>query len=308
MEEFTKSRRSFLKQSLLVGAGLATGLMPRLSFAKKQTVLTILHTNDTHSRLDPFPPNGPHAGKGGVAARKRLIDQIRKDNEHVLLFDAGDVFQGTPYFNFFKGALEMRAMTLLGYDAATMGNHDFDEGVDNFGKQLKHADFPFLVANYDFSETSLAGKVKAFEVFERAGLRIGVFGLGIDPKGLIPEGLFGKVKFSEPLTVAKQMVSDLRDNQCDLIIVLSHLGHAYQDGKMSDVRLASELEGIDLIIGGHTHTFLSTPKEIPGPMGKKTLVAQVGHSGLILGRIDLVVERKFRRKSWTSVNIGVGET
>lgn len=309
MEEFIKSRRHFLKQFMLVGTGLASGFLPRLAFAKKRTMLTILHTNDTHSRLDPFPANGPHAGKGGVAARKRLIDQIRKENEHVLLFDAGDVFQGTPYFNFFKGALEMRAMTLMGYDAATMGNHDFDEGVDNFGKQLKHANFPFLVANYDFSETSLAGKVKAFEVFEKAGLRIGVFGLGIDPTGLIPEGLFGQVRYLDPLAVAQKMVAELRVKQrCDLIVLLSHLGHAYQDGKISDVRLAAESEGIDLIIGGHTHTFLSTPKEISGLKGEKTLVAQVGHSGLVLGRIDLVVEGKFRRKSWSSIGINVSDT
>jgi 5'-nucleotidase len=184
MEEFAYNRRGFIKSSLLTGVGLAGGLWPISASARKPTRLTILHTNDTHSRIDPYPAGGPNAGMGGVLARMRLIESIRSEEEHVLLFDAGDIFQGTPYFNFFKGAVEMKAMQRMGYDAATMGNHDFDEGVENFERQMKHIRFPIVVSNYDFSKTSLAGKIKSYQIFKLGKLKVGVFGLGIDPKGL----------------------------------------------------------------------------------------------------------------------------
>jgi len=308
MAEYTNDRRGFVKQVVVLVGGASSGLLPLALQAADYTVITILHTNDTHSRIDPYPANGPNAGRGGVAIRRKLIEQIRKEQQHVLLFDAGDIFQGTPYFNFFKGALEMRAMQLMGYDAATMGNHDFDEGIENFNKQLQHVRFPFLVANYDFDQTALAGKTEPYRVFERGGIRIGVFGLGINPQGLIPDTLFGKTIFEDPYTAAVRTTTLLKQQEkCQLVVCLSHLGYNYQDGRPSDCRLAAAVEGIDLILGGHTHTFLSTPTLITGPKGEKTLVAQVGHSGLVLGRIDLVCDRKKGRIDWTSTPLDVKE-
>lgn len=298
MVESNVARRLFLKRGLLAGAWLS---VPRSLYAlagKNEVSLTILHTNDTHSRIEPYPMNGPNAGLGGIAARKRLIDAIRAKEDHVLLLDAGDIFQGTPYFNFFKGALEMKAMQWMGYDATAMGNHDFDEGVENFARQMEHIRFPVLASNYDLSETVLDGKVKSNHILHKGGLKIGLFGLGIDPAGLIPDKLFGKTKYLDPLETAKAQVKYLREEQnCDLVICLSHLGHRYQDTiKPSDMRLASEVPGIDVVIGGHTHTFLDEPVKLSHKDGRQTLVCQVGHSGIRLGRIDLRFH--VQRKMW----------
>lgn len=261
-------------------------------WAARKVRITILHTNDTHSRIDPYPEHGPNAGRGGVAARMRLIKQIKASSEHVLLFDAGDIFQGTPYFNFFKGALEMKAMQMMGYDAATMGNHDFDEGLANFERQIKHVNFPFLVSNYNFDNTILKGKVKSYTVFDRGGIRLGVFGLGIDPHGLIPKALFGDVQYLDPIQKAEEMVDLLkRDKGCHFVVCLSHLGYTYkEEGRPSDVRLAHQVAGIDLIIGGHTHTFLEKGVLVQGPAMQACQVVQVGHSGLQLGRVELTFE------------------
>lgn len=298
MDGLNFARRRFLKRSMLAGAFFA---LPRALFAlsnRSETKLTILYTNDTHSRIEPFPLNGPNAGLGGIAARKRLIDAIRATEEHVVLLDAGDIFQGTPYFNFFKGAIEMKAMQWMGYDATTMGNHDFDEGVDNFAKQTEHIRFPVVVSNYGVEGTALAGKLKTHHILRKGELKIGIFGLGISPDGLIPEKLFEGVKHHDPFEVAKEQVSYLRKKQkCDLVICLSHLGHKYQDvEKPSDQRLAAEVEGIDIIIGGHTHTFLDVPVRVKQKDGHETLVCQVGHSGLRLGRLDLRFQSE--RKKW----------
>lgn len=292
MEEFVTSRRNFVKQGLVVAGGLVTGLSSLPAWAARKVKITILHTNDTHSRIDPYPENGPNAGRGGVAARMRLIKQIRATEEHVLLFDAGDIFQGTPYFNFFKGALEMKAMQMMGYDAATMGNHDFDEGVENFDAQLKHVQFPFLVANYDFKQTVLRNKIKPYTVFVKGGIRIGVFGLGINPVGLIPDKLFGGTVYNDPIEKAKQMIQVLRvQESCHYVVCLSHLGYAYDDlNRPSDMLLAASVDGIDLIIGGHTHTFLQNGTLVKGPAGSPCNIVQVGHSGLQLGRVDLSFE------------------
>lgn len=298
MEDLSLNRRAFVKQVGMAAAVLAFPWPAWGGNSRKAERLTILFTNDTHSRIDPFPANGPNAGMGGIAMRKKLIDEIRQQAGHVLLFDAGDIFQGTPYFNFFKGALEMKAMQWMGYDAATLGNHDFDEGVDNLVKQMEHVRFPFLVANYDCSATPLQERVKPYHVFRKAGIRIGVFGLGIDPKGLIPEKLFGEVIYSDPYEAASRMVATLRKHEkCELVICLSHLGYRYQDEKPSDLRIASVVKGIDIIIGGHTHTVLETADKVAHASGEVTHICQTGHSGLRLGRIDIdVVNKRLQKK------------
>lgn len=298
MEDLRLNRRSFVKKAGLAMTALAFPWPVLGRRSPKTTQLTILFTNDTHSRIDPFPANGPNAGLGGIAARKQLLDSIRNEREHVLLFDAGDIFQGTPYFNFFKGALEMKAMQWLGYDGATLGNHDFDEGVENLAKQMEHTRFPFVVANYAFDATPLKGKVKSYHVFVKGGIRVGVFGLGIDPKGLIPEKLFGAVVYTDPFEAASRMVSVLRKKEnCDLVVCLSHLGFRYADEKPSDVLMASQVSGIDVIIGGHTHTVLENPEQCKQPDGAITYVCQTGHSGIRLGRIDLeFVDRRLNHR------------
>jgi 5'-nucleotidase len=291
------NRRTFLKQALIAGGVAAVAPFELLAARRQAVHLTILHTNDMHSRIEPFPLSAPqHAGEGGMARRATLIKQIRSQNPHVLLLDSGDIFQGTPYFNFFGGELEFKLMSEMGYDAATLGNHDFDNGLEGLLKMMPHAHFPFLIANYDFSRTPLHGKTKPYQVFERGGVRIGVFGIGIELQNLVNERLYGKTRYLDPVGVAHEMVKTLRkDEKCELIVCLSHLGFSYTDGKISDVLLASKVPGIDIILGGHTHTFMQEPYVMHHADGNHTIIHQVGWAGVRLGRIDLLIEEGKKR-------------
>ena len=265
-----------------------------------QTInLTILHTNDQHSRIDPFPDDGrKYGGMGGMARRATLIEQIRKQEPNVLLLDSGDIWQGTPYFNFFSGELEFKLMSQMKYDAATLGNHDFDNGLKGLERQLPHAQFPFLTANYDFSKTILKNQFAPYKLFEKQGVRVGVFGLGIELQGLVSKNNYGDTIYLDPVAVASEMVQELRGNQrCDLVVCLSHLGFQYSDGKIDDVTLAKQVSGIDLILGGHTHTFLDSPEAILHESGHETLINQVGWSGIFLGRIDFSFNRKTKKRT-----------
>jgi len=284
-----QNRRDFLKKAGIGGGLLLTGSFPWQSLAGGTVKrLTILHTNDVHSRMEPFGEDGgKFAGQGGVAARAAVIRQIRAEGHPVLLLDAGDIFQGTPYFNLYHGEPEIKAMSAMGYDACTMGNHDFDAGVEGFARQLPHASFPVLTTNYDFTGTALEGKTQPYTVLKRDGLKIGIFGLGIQLKGLVAPEAFGKTQYEDPVYVARKMSDRLRKKEkCDMVICLSHLGYSYNTGKISDRILAKETEGIDLIIGGHTHTFLDEPAVITNKKNEEVIVNQVGWAGLRLGRLD----------------------
>ncbi len=300
MDGLSPNRRAFLK--LLGTTAVIGAVAPGVLAKPRPTSLTILHTNDVHSRLDPFPMDGSrNAGKGGVARRATLIAQIRQQQPdgrtpdgrtpNVLLFDAGDIFQGTPYFNLYKGEPEILAMNQLGYDAGTIGNHDFDGGIDNMKTQFGKARFPFLIANYDFKNTVMDGQTKPFTVFRKAGVRVGVFGLGIQPKGLIADDLYKETRYLDPVEIATDMARQLRHHErCQYVICLSHLGYEYRDATISDRALAAKTRDIDLIIGGHTHTFLDAPVTVNNLDGRPMLINQVGFAGINLGRIDLTFE------------------
>jgi len=297
-----QTRRIFLKKIALGSAVAGLGGIPLQSFAAGGVdKLVILHSNDVHSRIDPFPDNDKKfPGMGGMANKAAIIKKIRSEEDNVLLLDAGDIFQGTPYFNFYGGELEMKLMSEMQYDAGTMGNHDFDAGIDGFVKQLPHATFPILVANYDFTGTALENKIEQYKIFQKKNIKVGVFGLGIELKGLVPEKLFEKIQYLDPVEKAKEMVAILRDKEkCDYIICLSHLGYQYKDDKISDVKLAAQTEGIDLILGGHTHTFLDAPVIYKNFADKEVLINQVGWAGVWLGRVDIFFEKK-RTKKWHS--------
>ena len=304
------NRRTFLKRTALGGGLVLVGGFPLDALAASpETKLTILHTNDVHSRLEPFPMDGSKfQGLGGVAARAALIEKIRKEEEHVLLLDAGDIFQGTPYFNLYKGEPEIKAMSMMGYDAVTMGNHDFDAGVEGFAKQLPHANFPVLTANYDFSGTVLEHKTQPYQIFKKGGIKIGVFGLGIQLWGLVPKEAFGKTKYLDPLPVALVLSEQLKKKKgCDLVICLSHLGYQYNSNKISDCVLAKETSYIDLIIGGHTHTFLDQPTLIKNKLGKDVIVNQVGWAGVRLGKLDFVFDSKKNTKLANAQTVILGK-
>jgi 5'-nucleotidase len=284
-----QNRRSFLKQSLMGSGLIALNSFPFETLAgSTESRLTILHTNDVHSRLEPFPMDGgKYAGLGGAARRAKMIEQIRNEVASVLLLDAGDIFQGTPYFNLYKGEPEIKLMTAMKYDAATMGNHDFDAGAEGFAKQLPHASFPILTANYDFTQTPLEGKTQPYTIIKKGKLKIGIFGLGIELKGLVPDEAYGNTKYLEPIQIANSVAEKLKKREhCDMVICLSHLGYSYSFRKVSDMILAKETEHIDLIIGGHTHSFLDQPTVMNNKVGKEIVINQVGWAGIRLGRLD----------------------
>jgi 5'-nucleotidase len=298
------SRREFIKSAAGFGALLALGSSPLSMLAAEDAVrITILHTNDWHSRIDPFPMDGSKfQGMGGAAARAHIIKEIRKRERNVLLLDAGDIFQGTPYFNFYGGELEFKLMSAMGYDAGTLGNHDFDNGLEGLHRQLPHAAFPFLIANYDFSDTLLEGKFSPYKIFVKDKVKIGVFGLGIELKGLVPDKLYGATRYLDPVQTAKEVVKVLKfEEKCDLVICLSHLGYQYKSDKISDEILASRTSNIDLIIGGHTHTFLNTPVAYKNAEGKQVFINQVGWAGINLGSVGFILEKRSGKK-WVEGN------
>lgn len=294
------TRRKFLHRSL-VAAGVAPftqSLVDGMVGSGDVVKISILHTNDVHSHVDPFPENHKHyAGKGGAQNRYNIIQKYRKENPNTLLFDCGDIFQGTPYFNLYGGELELKLMSKMGYDAATMGNHDFDNGMDGFMEVKNHANFPFLCSNYDFSETILRDQTLPFKIFKIEGVKIGVFGIGIELEGLVDKKLFGKTVYKNPIDVSNETTTILRQkHECDIVICLSHLGYKYEGDKVSDLKLAKSTSGIDLILGGHTHTFLEKAERVRNSKGKEVLVNQVGWAGINLGKVDFYVSKLSKKR------------
>ena len=292
-------RRDFIEKTAASTALLSLGLSLNSFTTPGITKITILHTNDVHSHIDPFPADDPrNPNMGGVSRRASLIEKIRAENDNVLLLDAGDIFQGTPYFNYYGGELEFKLMSMMKYDAATIGNHDFDNGIEGLYAQMPHAQFEFLSANYDFKNTLMDGLVKPYKVFNKKGVKVGVFGLGIQLDGLVDKKMYKETLYTDPVETAQEMVRILKKEQkCDLVICLSHLGYNYKNepNTISDLKLASLTDDIDLIIGGHTHTFLDKPTVVKNLSGNEVLVNQVGCYGINLGRIDFYFDSNKRK-------------
>ncbi|MCX8524172.1 metallophosphatase [Chryseobacterium formosus] len=306
------NRKKFLKT--ITGGTLAMSLAPNLLMAeelnlnsfKPATKLTILHTNDQHSRIEPFDSSyTKNPNQGGFARRATLIQKIRSEESNVLLLDSGDIFQGTPYFNFFGGELEFKLMSMMKYDASTMGNHDFDNGLDGFLKVLPNAKFPFICSNYDFKNTILDGKTSQYKIFNKNGIKVGIFAVGIQLEGLVGKKQYGETIWNNPIDIAQHYSNFLKNEEkCDLVICLSHIGYAYkgEPDKISDKMLAAQTENIDIILGGHTHTFMPEPETFTNRQGKKVLVNQVGWAGLLLGRIDFFFDsnKNVKQISWNN--------
>nr|WP_299173855.1 metallophosphatase [uncultured Allomuricauda sp.] len=301
-------RRDFLRNtaatSALIGFG---GLSFNSCKGWGSRQITILHTNDVHSHIDPFPTShSQYANLGGVARRASLVEQIRSENPNTLLLDAGDIFQGTPYFNFYGGELEFKLMSKLKYDAATIGNHDFDNGIDGLLAQVPNATFKLLSANYDFSNTVMNGFVKPYQTYVLDEIKVGVYGIGIKLDGLVTKRLYKETEYLNPFEIALDTERLLKEEEkCDLIICLSHLGYDYQNpDRPSDTQLAQRTHYTDLIIGGHTHTFLDKPDVRINQKGNSVLVNQVGAYGLNLGRIDFYFDEA-KNASANGVSISV---
>lgn len=307
------TRKKFLKQSIYAigGATWVSKFGQHVFKYFDSPPITILYTNDTHSRIDPFPENAREfAGLGGIAKRSSLVNKIRLEEKHVLLLDAGDVFQGTPWFNVYGGSVDFEMMSEMGYDAMAIGNHEFDLGLEGFAEAASHASFPFLCANYSTRRTPLEPFIERHIIKEIDGFKIGIFGLGIQLEGVVDPKLSGSVRYRDPISNAQRTVQNLRDfHLCDYVICLSHLGYKYNSKQVDDITLAQNVPGIDLIIGGHTHTFLDEPVIVKNQEGSETLITQMGHSGVRLGRIDLNAKDQDQKQPMISSRFYViGET
>lgn len=256
--------------------------------AGKQTKLVILHTNDTHSQVEPTESSD----MGGYARRLGVIGKIRSEEKNVLLLDAGDFLQGTPYFNFYGGRVETKALQMMKYDAVTLGNHEFDNGIDSLATALKEVDLPLISSNYNFRDTPLQPFVKPYKIVQKGGIKIGIMGLGIELKGLAFQKNFEGLKIGNPMLTAQVMSDYLKNTlKCDLVICLSHLGVSSMESSPTDYDVASASQFIDVIIGGHSHKIIEN-ETVQNAVGKPVIIAQMGKSGLYLGRIDFTFERK----------------
>lgn len=296
-------RRDFIIQTSAATAITLSGFgLSSFSSAKTKRI-TILHTNDTHSHLDTFPQtDAKFPNQGGAAKRATIFNKIKNENPHTLILDAGDMFQGTPYFNYYGGELEIKVMNMLQYDAGTIGNHEFDNGINSLAEQIQKANFDIINANYDFKNTLMNGLTKAYKVFVKDGIKIGVFGLGIKLEGLVNKSEYGETLWNNPIEIAQDVTRILKDElKCDLIICLSHLGYHYGNNSqmISDLDLAAKTKNIDLIIGGHTHTFLEKPTVVLNAEQKEVVVNQVGCYGVRVGQIDFYFD-EFKSKSTTA--------
>lgn len=251
--------------------------------------LVLLCTNDTHSQVEVCGANMKKmSGLGGYEYRASAIDSIRCANPDLLLFDAGDFSQGTPYFNLYKGRVEVLAYNKMQYDAVTLGNHEFDNGIDTLAARLREATFKVVCTNYEVSGTPLEGVVKKTVIFSRAGWKIGVIGLGVNPEGLILKSNFGDVQYLEPIAVANHYADSLKQHcGCDVVVALSHLGSAYDTENIEpcDEYLAQNSSSIDIIMGGHTHKQVC--KKCVNLKGDSVLLIQSGKSGAYLGKVKL---------------------
>ena len=264
--------------------------------AKAQTdkQLLIYHTNDMHSRVEPFPKDYQDtllADRGGMVRRATFIKQQRAADKDLLLFDCGDFSQGTPYYNLFRGEVEVKLMNHIGYDAGTIGNHEFDFGLENMANLFRMAEFPILCANYDFTGTVLEGLVKDYVVLERKGVRIGVFGLGAPLEGLVAKANYGDTKFKDPITEAQRVTDLLRDQEgCDVVICLSHLG--WNAEPYSDINLIENTHRIDVVLGGHSHSYFDEPIYYKNLDGIDTPVQQMGKNAAFIGKIVLNLQKE----------------
>lgn len=265
-----------------------------LTAAAKGRQLLILHTNDTHSCVLPLNPNLADtmlAGRGGFLRRAAMIDQMRKEDKDLLLLDSGDFSQGSPYYTMFKGDVETELMNIMGYDAATIGNHEFDFGLENMARIFRKAKFPIVCANYDFTGTVVEGLVKPYVIIKRKGVRIGIFGLSPKLDGLVMASTCAGVRYSDPIKTANAVADKLKNEEkCDVVICLSHLG--WDEAGLNDMEMMAKTRNIDLVLGGHSHSYFKTLNHVRNLDGKHVPNDQNGKHGIFVGKITLSLEKR----------------
>ncbi|MBY0347032.1 MAG: bifunctional metallophosphatase/5'-nucleotidase [Hydrotalea flava] len=306
------NRRTFIQNTFKAGLFTGISILPASSLlAKKmvnETYLTLLHTNDTHSQIFPFESNSGHyAGMGGIESRKRMIEQIRSKGQPTLLLDAGDFCGDRPIYDAFKGKAELEAMRLLGYDAFTLGEKDFSGGIDNLATQIQATGMKPTICNYDFTYTALQNYYQPYTIIHRENLKIGVLGVLLPLHDKISISGIENLVYLDAVEQANKTANILQQQQCDIIICLSHLGDRYADGRISDEVLAKNNDCIDVIIGGHTHKFFNQPRVYQNKSSGHTLVNQAGWGGIQMGQLDYVFTNTTHKKLIRTRNIFLKE-
>lgn len=286
-------KHQLTKTCLLCAALLA----PMVAATAQDTqTLTILHTNDVHSRIEPLSKelsNPTQAGNGGLLRVAAYVNEVRQETPNLLVFDCGDFSQGTPYYNFFKGELEVKLMNAIGYDALTIGNHEFDFGLENLAHLADLAQMPMVCANYDFTGTPLEDKIKPYVIVRKNGLKVGVFGLGVNPQGLVAEENYAPMTYLDPFETANKVAARLKSEGCHVVICLSHLGLRPSATKPeADIELAKRTRNIDVILGGHSHTLMEEGETYNNLDDKPVTISQMGKSGIYVGRVDITFEKQ----------------
>ncbi len=263
--------------------------------AYAQKHLEVLHTNDTHSCILPLNPNLADtavAGRGGFLRRVAMIKEERAKNPDLLLIDSGDFSQGSPFYTMFKGDVEVGLMNLMGYDAVTIGNHEFDFGLENMARIFKMAKFPVVCANYDFTGTCVEGLVKPYVIIKRNGLKIGLFGLSPQLEGLVDLSKCKGVTYLDPIEVGNRVAAELKhDKKCDVVICVSHLGWLRPD-EMGDQKVLASSNDIDLVLGGHSHSYFKALRYVNNADGKAVPVDQNGKNAMYVGKLTLSFDKK----------------
>lgn len=281
------------RQLLFRFALAALALIPSAASAED---LVILHTNDTHSLIDPDKD-----GRGGVLQRKAIIDSVRRAEKNVILVDAGDMVQGTLYFKYFRGDVEYPLMNMMGYDVRILGNHEFDNGLKELAEHYKDVKAARISANYDFTDTPLKGMFDPYVIKKVGGKKVGFIGINVDPTSLISQENYEGLRFKDIISTANKTAAYLKsDKKCDLVVVVSHIGVVKENDKTTDYDLARASKDIDIIIGGHSHTVIEPgnkgkfPSIVENAEGRPVLIAQTGKYGKKLGyiKIDLDALKK----------------
>lgn len=267
-------------------------LLSAATYAQKQ--LVILHTNDTHSTIYPLNENladTAKAGRGGFVRRVAMIKAQRQQAPDLLLFDSGDFSQGSPYYTLYKGDVEIELMNRMGYDAGTIGNHEFDYGLENMARLFKKANFPIVCSNYDFTGTPVEGTVKDYVILKRDGLKIGVFAVCPKMAGLVSAENYRGVTYKDPVEEAKRVVALLKAKKCDMIICLSHLGWLGGD-EFGDCQFVAATEGIDLVLGGHSHSYFEHLEYVKNAAGKLIPIDQNGKHAIYVGKMTVTLQKR----------------
>lgn len=272
---------------------LAVALTLAAMSATAQKYLTVLHTNDTHSCVLPLSAQLADtmlAGRGGFARRVAMLERERKADKDLLLFDSGDFSQGSSFYTLFKGDVEVGLMNMMRYDAGTLGNHEFDFGLKNLARVVGKLNYPVVCANYKFSQYGLDRLVKPYVIIKRKGLRIGVFGLGTKLDGMVDRKNYERTVYLDPVATAQKMADTLRKKKCDLVICVTHLGWI-TDG-VGDQEVIARTRGIDLVLGGHSHTYFKALRYVKNLDGKPIPVDQNGKHGIFIGKMRVRMDRK----------------